>query len=341
MSKLEDLRDLIIYQSQNNENISVEVLYDNEDFWLTQKSMSKLFNVEVNTINYHLKEIFETRELEENRTIRKIRTVQKEGNRKISRNVVHYNLQMIIAVGFKVNNERAVQFRKWANQIVKDYTIKGWVMDDERLKSGGSILTEKYFEEQLERIREIRMSERKFYQKITDIYATSIDYDKTAKSTIRFFTSVQNKLHYAVSGNTVAEIIYNRADSTKEHMGLTSWKGAPNSKIHKYDVTAIKNYLSEKEIGQLERMVSAYLDLAQMQAMRHIPMTMADWEERLNGFLKLWDHEILKDNGKISAEMAKIHAETEFEKYRIIQDRIYISDFDELLLNAEKLNKKG
>ena len=341
MSKLEDLRDLIIYQSQNNENILVEVLYDNEDFWLTQKSMSKLFNVEVNTINYHLKEIFETRELEENRTIRKIRTVQKEGNRKISRNVVHYNLQMIIAVGFKVNNERAVQFRKWANQIVKDYTIKGWVMDDERLKSGGSILTEKYFEEQLERIREIRMSERKFYQKITDIYATSIDYDKTAKSTIRFFTSVQNKLHYAVSGNTVAEIIYNRADSTKEHMGLTSWKGAPNSKIHKYDVTAIKNYLSEKEIGQLERMVSAYLDLAQMQAMRHTPMTMADWEERLNGFLKLWDHEILKDNGKISAEMAKIHAETEFEKYRIIQDRIYISDFDELLLNAEKLNKKG
>ena len=227
-----------------------------------------------------------------------------------------------------------------ANQIVKDYTIKGWVMDDERLKNGGSILTEKYFEEQLERIREIRMSERKFYQKITDIYATSIDYDKTAKATIRFFTSVQNKLHYAVSGNTAAEIIYNRADSTKEHMGLTSWEGAPNSKIHKYDVSIAKNYLSEKEIGQLERMVSAYLDLAEMQAMRHIPMTMADWEERLNGFLKLWDHEILKDNGKISAEMAKIHAETEFEKYRVIQDRIYISDFDELLLNTKKLNKR-
>ena len=320
---------------------SIEVRYEDENIWLTQKMLATVYGVDVRTINYHIKKIYEDNELEENSTIRNFEIVQKEGNRDVSRNVAHYNLQMIIAVGFKVNNERAVQFRKWANQIVKDYTIKGWVMDDERLKNGGSILTEKYFEEQLERIREIRMSERKFYQKITDIYATSIDYDKTAKATIRFFTSVQNKLHYAVSGNTAAEIIYNRADSTKEHMGLTSWEGAPNSKIHKYDVIVAKNYLSEKEIGQLERMVSAYLDLAEMQAMRHIPMTMADWEERLNGFLKLWDHEILKDNGKISAEMAKIHAETEFEKYRVIQDRIYISDFDELLLKTKKLNKEG
>ena len=319
---------------------SIEVRYEDENIWLTQKMLATVYGVDVRTINYHIKKIYEDNELEENSTIRNFEIVQKEGNRDVSRNVAHYNLQMIIAVGFKVNNERAVQFRKWANQIVKDYTIKGWVMDDERLKNGGSILTEKYFEEQLERIREIRMSERKFYQKITDIYATSIDYDKTAKATIRFFTSVQNKLHYAVSGNTAAEIIYNRADSTKEHMGLSSWKGAPNSKIHKYDVIVAKNYLSDKEIGQLERMVSAYLDLAEMQAMRHIPMTMADWEERLNGFLKLWDHEILKDNGKISAEMAKIHAETEFEKYRVIQDRIYISDFDELLLNTKKLNKR-
>ena len=318
---------------------SIEVRYEDENIWLTQKMLATVYGVDVRTINYHIKKIYEDDELEENSTIRNFEIVQKEGNREVSRNVAHYNLQMIIAVGFKVNNERAVQFRKWANQIVKDYTIKGWVMDDERLKNDGSILTEKYFEEQLERIREIRMSERKFYQKITDIYATSIDYDKTAKATIRFFTSVQNKLHYAVSRNTAAEIIYNRADSTKEHMGLTSWKGSPSSKIHKYDVTVAKNYLSETEIGQLERMVSAYLDLAEMQAMRHIPMTMADWEERLNGFLKLWDHEVLKDNGKISAEMAKIHAETEFEKYRIIQDRIYISDFDELLLNAKKLNK--
>ena len=319
---------------------SIEVRYEDENIWLTQKMLATVYGVDVRTINYHIKKIYEDNELEENSTIRNFEIVQKEGNRDVSRNVAHYNLQMIIAVGFKVNNERAVQFRKWANQIVKDYTIKGWVMDDERLKNGGSILTEKYFEEQLERIREIRMSERKFYQKITDIYATSIDYDKTAKATIRFFTSVQNKLHYAVSGNTAAEIIYSRADRTKEHMGLTSWEGAPNSKIHKYDVIVAKNYLSEKEIGQLERMVSAYLDLAEMQAMRHIPMTMADWEERLNGFLKLWDHEILRDNGKISAEMAKIHAETEFEKYRVIQDRIYISDFDELLLNTKKLNKR-
>lgn len=318
---------------------AIEVRYENENIWLTQKMLATVYGVDVRTINYHIKKIYEDNELEENSTIRNFEIVQKEGNREVLRNIAHYNLQMIIAIGFKVDNERAVQFRKWVNQIVKDYTIKGWVMDDERLKNGGSILTEKYFEEQLERIREIRMSERKFYQKITDIYATSIDYDKTAKSTIRFFTSVQNKLHYAVSGNTAAEIIYNRADHKKEHMGLTSWEGAPNSKIHKYDVAIAKNYLSENEIAQLERMVSAYLDLAEMQAMRHIPMTMEDWEERLNGFLKLWDHEVLKDNGKISAEMAKLHAETEFEKYRIVQDRIYISDFDQLIINTKELKE--
>ena len=311
--------------------------YEDENIWLTQKMLSVLYGVSTSAINQHIKKIYEDKELEEKSTIKNFLIVQDEGKRKISRNVIHYNLQMIIAVGFKVDNERAIQFRKWANQIVKDFTIKGWVMDDERLKNDGSILTKKYFEEQLERIREIRMSERKFYQKITDIYATSIDYDKTAKATIRFFSSVQNKLHYAVSGNTAAEIIYNRADSQKENMGLTSWKGAPDSKIHKYDVVIAKNYLSEKEIGQLERMVSAYLDLAEMQAMRHIPMTMEDWEERLNGFLTLWDHDVLKDNGKISVEMAKIHAETEFEKYRIVQDKIYISDFDELLLKSKDI----
>ena len=319
----------------------VEPRYEDENIWLTQKLLSTLYNVNLATINEHIKNIYNDNELEENRTIRKFRIVQNEGNRQVSRDVNHYNLQMIIAIGFKVNNERAVQFRKWANQIVKDYTIKGWVMDDDRLKNGGSILTEKYFEEQLERIREIRMSERKFYQKITDIYATSLDYDKTAKSTLRFFTAVQNKLHYAVSGNTAAEIIYNRANHKKEHMGLTSWEGAPSSKIHKYDVVIAKNYLTEDELSKLERLVSAYLDLAEMQAMRHIPMTMADWEERLNGFLKVWDHEVLKDNGKISAEMAKLHAETEFEKYRIVQDKIYISDFDELLANSKKIEKNN
>lgn len=319
---------------------SIEVRYEDENIWLTQKMLATLYGVNVATINEHISNIYKDNELEKDSTIRKFLIVQKEGNREVSRDIVHYNLQMIIAIGFKVDNERAVQFRKWANQIVKDYTIKGWVMDDERLKNGGSILTEKYFEEQLERIREIRMSERKFYQKITDIYATSIDYDKTAKATIRFFTSVQNKLHFAVSGNTASEIIYNRADSKKEHMGLTSWEGATSSKIHRYDVVIAKNYLSEKELAQLERMVSAYLDLAEMQAMRHIPMTMSDWEERLNGFLTLWDHEVLKDNGKISAEMAKLHAETEFEKYRIIQDRIYISDFDQLIIDSNRLNDK-
>lgn len=232
---------------------AIEVRYEDENIWLTQKMLSTLYNVNVATINEHISNIYKDNELEKNSTIRKFRIVQKEGNREVSREVAHYNLQMIISVGFKVNNERAVQFRKWANQIVKDYTIKGWVMDDERLKNGGSILTEKYFEEQLERIREIRMSERKFYQKITDIYATSIDYDKTAKSTIRFFTAVQNKLHYAVSGNTAAEIIYNRADHKKENMGLTSWEGAPNSKIHKYDVVVAKNYLSENEIARVRK----------------------------------------------------------------------------------------
>lgn len=326
----------LTYVAATGEN-GVELRYEDENIWLTQKMLSVLYGVSTSAINQHIKKIYEDKELEEKSTIKNFLIVQDEGNRKISRNVIHYNLQMIIAVGFKVDNERAIQFRKWANQIVKDFTIKGWVMDDERLKNDGSILTKKYFEEQLERIREIRMSERKFYQKITDIYATSIDYDKTAKATIRFFSSVQNKLHYAVSGNTAAEIIYNRADSQKENMGLTSWKGAPDSKIHKYDVGIAKNYLSEKEIGQLERMVSAYLDLAEMQAMRHIPMTMEDWEERLNGFLTLWDHDVLKDNGKISAEMAKIHAETEFEKYRIVQDKIYISDFDELLLKSKNI----
>lgn len=329
----------LTYVAAAGEN-GVELRYEDENIWLTQKMLSALYGVSISAINQHIKKIYEDKELEEKSTIKNFLIVQDEGNRKISRNVIHYNLQMIIAVGFKVDNERAIQFRKWANQIVKDFTIKGWVMDDERLKNDGSILTKKYFEEQLERIREIRMSERKFYQKITDIYATSIDYDKTAKATIRFFSSVQNKLHYAVSGNTAAEIIYNRADSQKENMGLTSWKGAPDSKIHKYDVVIAKNYLSETEIGQLERMVSAYLDLAEMQAMRHIPMTMEDWEERLNGFLTLWDHDVLKDNGKISAEMAKIHAETEFEKYRIVQDKIYISDFDELLLKSKNIKEE-
>jgi hypothetical protein len=320
---------------------SVEMRYEDENIWLTQKMMAALYDVDVRTINEHIKKIYSDGELTEAATIRKFRIVQTEGSRQVSRETNHYNLQMIIAVGFKVNNERAVQFRKWANGIVKDYTIQGWVMDDERLKNDGSILTKEYFEKQLEKVREIRLSERKFYQKITDIYATALDYDPTAPATRRFFAAVQNKLHYSVHGQTAAEVIYHRADSTKEHMGLTTWDGAPKSKIHKYDVTIAKNYLTEQELFQLSRIVSAYLDLAEMQAERHIPMTMADWEERLNGFLRVWDREVLQDAGKISAELAKLHAETEFEKYRIVQDRLYESDFDRMMLGEPTSEHRG
>ena len=319
---------------------SIEMRYENENIWLTQKMMAELYGVDVRTISDHIQKVYNDGELQEKATIRKFRIVQTEGSRQVSREVNHYSLQAIIAVGFKVNNERAVQFRRWANGIVKDYTIQGWVMDDERLKNGGTLLTQDYFEKQLEKVREIRMSERRFYQKITDLYATALDYDPSAKATQRFFAAVQNKLHYAVHGETAAEVIYHRADAEKEHMGLTSWDGSPYGKIHKYDVTVAKNYLTEPELAQMERIVSAYLDMAEMQALRHIPMTMEDWEERLNGFLKLWDRDILQDAGKVSAELAKQHAETQFEKYRIVQDRLYESDFDRFLLDEEKEEKR-
>lgn len=310
---------------------SVEVRYEDENIWITQKMLAALYEVDVRTINYHIKKILEDLELTEEATIRNFRIVQTEGTRQVSRDIEHYNLQMIIAVGFKVNSERAVQFRKWVNTIAKEYTIKGYAMDDERLKNDGSILTKKYFEEQLERIREIRSSERKFYQKITDIYATSIDYDLKAKSTQRFYATVQNKMHYAVHGHTAAELIVERADSTKEHMGLTTWQDAPNGKIKKSDVVIAKNYLTETEIGQLNRMVSAYLDFAENMANRHIPLTMADWEKRLNTFIEMFEYGLLQDAGKVSAEIARIHAETEFEKYRVVQDGLFMSDFDRFI----------
>ena len=316
---------------------SVEVRYEDENIWITQKMLAVLYEVETNTINYHIKKIFEDSELSEVATIRKFRIVQTEGNRQVSRDVEHYNLQMIIAVGFKVNSERAVQFRKWVNFIAKEYTIKGYAMDDERLKNDGSILTKKYFEEQLERIREIRSSERKFYQKITDIYATAIDYDRDAKSTKRFYATVQNKMHFAVHGHTAAELIVERANSTKEHMRLTTWQDAPNGKIKKSDVTVAKNYLSEKELGQLNRMVSAYLDFAENMANRHIPLTMEDWEKRLNSFIEMFEYGLLEDAGKVTAEIAKLHAETEFEKYRIVQDRLFESDFDRFIAQTGAL----
>ena len=318
---------------------SIEMRYEDENIWLTQKMMATLYDVDVRTINEHIKKIYSDSELEEDSTIRNFRIVQTEGSRQVTRDTKHYNLQMIIAVGFKVNSERAVQFRKWVNQIAKDYTIKGWVMDDERLKRG-TYLTEKYFDEQLERIREIRASERKFYQKITDLYATAIDYDKNAATTRRFYATVQNKMHYAVHGHTAAELIVERADHTKEHMGLTTWADAPEGKIKKSDVTVAKNYLSQDEMKQLNRMVTAYLDFAENMTLRHIPLTMQDWEMRLNSFIEMFDYGILQDAGKVSAEIAKLHAETEFEKYRVIQDRLFISDFDRYMLELEESAKK-
>ena len=321
--------------SVGDQQDSIEMRYEDENIWLTQKMMATLYDVSVAAINQHIKKIYEDSELEPESTIKKFLIVQMEGSRQVSREVAHYNLQMIIAVGFKVNNERAVQFRKWANGIVKNYTIKGWVLDDERLKNGGSVLTKEYFDRLLEQIREIRLSERRFYQKITDIYATSLDYDRTPQTTKLFFAKVQNKMHFAVHGHTAAELIYERADAEKPHMGLTTWASAPEGKIVKSDVSIAKNYLTEKEMRSLERIVSAYLDLAEDRAERHIPMTMEDWSKRLDLFLMADDRKVLQDAGKITAEIAKAKAETEFEKYRVIQDRLYMSDFDRYLLELE------
>lgn len=307
---------------------AVEVIYADENIWLSQKMMGILYDVNVRTISDHLQKVFTDNELQPDSVIRKFRITATDGK---NYETQHYNLAAVIAVGYKVNSEKAVQFRKWATQIVQEFTIKGFAMDDERLKNNGSILGKKYFEEQLQRIREIRLSERKFYQKITDIYATSIDYDVTATATQRFFATVQNKLHWAIHGNTAAEIIVKRADHQKEHMGLTTWKDAPNGKIQKFDVSVAKNYLTETEMQQLQRLVSAYLDIAEDMAIREIPMTMEDWETRLNRFIEATDRNVLKDAGKVTAEIAKAHAETEFEKYRIIQDRLFESDFDRMI----------
>jgi hypothetical protein len=306
----------------------VEAVYADENVWLSQKMMAVLYDVDVRTISYHLKNVFADHELEENSVIQFFRITAADGK---TYDTGHYNLSGIIAVGYKVNSERAVQFRKWATGIIESFTIKGYAMDDERLKNDGSILGKKYFEEQLQRIREIRLSERKFYQKITDIYATSIDYDVTAAATKRFFATVQNKLHWAIHGQTAAEVILSRADAAKDRMGLTTWKDAPTGKIQKFDVVVAKNYLTENEMAQLQRLVSAYLDVAEDMALRQIPMTMQDWETRLNRFIAATDREILQDAGKVTAEIAQAHAESEFEKYRIVQDRLFESDFDQVI----------
>jgi hypothetical protein len=315
---------------------SVEIRYEEENIWLTQKMMATLYDVSVPAINQHLKRIFDDGELVEGSVIKKYLITAADGK---NYQTNHYNLQAIIAVGFKVNNERAVRFRKWAGQIVKDYTIQGWTMDVDRLKKG-TMFTDEYFDRQLENIREIRLSERKFYQKVTDLYATAFDYDKDAKTTRLFFKTVQDKMHYATHRHTAAELIVERADAKKEHMGLTSWENAPDGKIVKSDVSVAKNYLTEKELSFLERIVSLYLDYAELQAERHIPMSMEDWAKRLDGFIEFNGTEILTGAGKISAEQAKLHAETEFEKYCIIQDRLFMSDYDRYLLELEEKMKE-
>lgn len=314
----------------------VEAVYADENVWLTQKMMAALYDVDVRTVNYHLKRVFADSELEAAAVIQNFRITATDGK---GYNTQHYNLSAVIAVGYKVNSERAVQFRKWANTIIESFTLKGYAMDDERLKNDGSVLTKRYFEEQLQRIREIRLSERKFYQKITDIYATAIDYDVTAQATKRFFATVQNKLHWAIHGQTAAELVYHRADADKDHMGLTTWKDAPQGKIQRFDVVVAKNYLTEAEMAQLQRLVSAYLDVAEDMALRKMPMTMQDWETRLNRFIEATDRGVLQDAGQVTAEIAKAHAETEFEKYRIVQDRLFESDFDRMLKQIEAGDK--
>ena len=309
---------------------AIEVRYEDENIWLTQKMLATVYGVELNTINYHIKKIYEDKELTEDSTIRNFRIVQKEGNREVNRIVQYYNLDAIISVGYRVSTDRAIQFRRWATNVLKEFSKKGYIIDKKRMENG-TFFDEDYYDSLLAEIREIRLSERRFYQKITDIYTTSIDYDPKSPTTIKFFKKVQNKMHYAVSHQTAAEIIYNRANSEKEHMGLTSWKNSPNGKILETDVVIAKNYLSKDELESLGRIVSAFLDLAEDRAKRNIPMTMEDWAIRIDRYLLADDRDILKDAGKISHEIACDKALTEFEKYRVIQDRLYQSDFDKLI----------
>lgn len=328
--------EFLIFQIENKEE-GIEVLYQDETLWLTQKTMSILFDVDIRTINEHLKNIYSQGEVDKNATIRKNRIVQKEGNRNISREVFIYSLDAIISVGYRVNSVRATQFRQWCTFILRQFAIRGYVIDKKRMENG-SFINEDYFEHLLAEIREIRLSERRFYQKLTDIYATSIDYNLNAPTTRLFFKKVQNKMHYAVHGHTAAELIVERADAEKEHMGLTTWEKAPNGKIVKTDVSIAKNYLKEEELESMGRLVNAFLDLAEDRAKRHIPMTMEDWAKRIDKFLDSDDRPILNDSGKMSAEQAKDYAETEFEKYRIFQDRVFQSDFDKL--NTTRSNTK-
>jgi hypothetical protein len=333
--------EFLIFTKQAGES-TIEVRVEDETVWLTQKLMAVLFEVSVPTINEHLANLYAQEEIAKRSTIRNFRTVQKEGNRDVARNVDFYNLDAIIAVGFRVSSSRAVQFRQWATGVLRDFAIRGYVLDKERLKNG-SFFNKEYFDNLLAEIREIRASERKFYQKITDIYATAMDYSADAETTKTFFAAVQNKLHFAIHGHTAAELIAKRADSNKDHMGLTTWKNAPDGKILKPDVAVAKNYLTEKELKSLDRFVTMYLDYAEDQAERNIPMTMEDWADKLNAFLRFNERDILDNPGKVSQEIAKAFAESEYEKYRIEQDRLFESDFDrhiKLLLEDGKAGRK-
>lgn len=328
--------EFLIFTTQSSEQ-SIESRFEDETIWLTQKLMAQLFGVDIRTINGHLKNIFKSRELEEESVIRNFRITASDGK---NYNTKHYNLDAIISIGYRVNSVRATQFRQWATQVLHDFAIKGYVIDKERMENG-AFLGEDYFERLLEEVREIRLSERRFYQKITDIYATSIDYNKDSPITRDFFSKVQNKLHYAIHGHTAAELIKLRADSQKENMGLTGWKNSPDGKIIKTDVSVAKNYLNKDELDGLSRIVSAYLELAEARALRKIPMSMEDWAKRLDHFLEFDEREVLTNAGSISKQIAKNWAESEFEKYRIVQDKLFESDFDKAIKQTEASNKKG
>lgn len=319
--------EFLIFQLQNKEE-GVEVIYKNETLWLTQKAMATLFDVNIPAISKHLQNIFENGELAKSATVSKMEIVRIEGERQVARNIDIYNLDAVISVGYRVNSVRATQFRQWCTGVLRQFAIRGYVIDKKRMENG-SFLSEDYFEHLLDEIREIRLSERRFYQKLTDIYATSIDYNRDAPTTRKFFKRVQNKMHYAVHGHTAAELIEERADAEKEYMGLTSWEKAPHGKIVKADVSIAKNYLKENELDEMGHIVNAFLDLAESRAKRHIPMTMEDWATRIDKFLELDERPVLNDAGKVSADEARNFAESEFEKYRIIQDRLFHSDFDD------------
>ena len=325
--------EFLIFEQQKKEK-GIEVRFEDGDLWLTQKALGELFNTTRNNITMHLQDIYSSNELDENSTSKDFLLVQKEGNREVKRKVKYYNLDSVISVGYRVNTDKAIQFRRWATNVLKEFSKKGYIIDKKRMENG-TFFDEDYFDSLLAEIREIRLSERRFYQKITDIYATSIDYDSKSPTTIKFFKKVQNKMHYAVTHQTAAEIIYNRADHTKEHMNLTSWKNSPDGKILETDVVIAKNYFKKEELEQLELIVSAFLDLAEARAKRNIPMTMEDWANRIDKYLLSDDRDILKDAGKISSEIAEEKALTEFKKYRVSQDKLYKSDFDKLIENSK------